>query len=166
MDKQRIESLIAGIVGAAMMAMLLGPLVKSVDASYIPVPPGTIAYYNSASCPAGWSEFTTARGAYIVGRVAAGTLATLVGSALTNQENRTHTHTATAPATSKAWGRVSDSTFVVRNNGDTAYDIYVNPGGGGGGAPENGGAVTGGSLTSTQSVTIAPYIQLLVCSKS
>lgn len=60
------------------------------------VPSGTIGYFNAGSCPTGWAEFTTARGLYIVGRVSGGTLATAVGSALSNQESRTHNHTEVA----------------------------------------------------------------------
>lgn len=51
-----------------------------------------IAYFNASACPTGWAEFTDARGRYIVGLTSSGTLDTGVGTALTNQENRDHTH--------------------------------------------------------------------------
>ena len=57
------------------------------------VPTGMIAFFASTSCPAGWDEYTAARGRAIVGLVASGTAAGTVGTALTNQEDRTHTHT-------------------------------------------------------------------------
>jgi hypothetical protein len=58
----------------------------------VAVPSGAILYFNAASCPTGWTEFTDGRGLYVVGRVSGGTLDTAVGTALSNQENRTHTH--------------------------------------------------------------------------
>src|SRR3989344_6848003 len=57
------------------------------------VPTGMIAFFASTSCPAGWDEYTAARGRAIVGLVASGTAAGTVGTALTNQEDRTHPHT-------------------------------------------------------------------------
>src|SRR3989344_5027142 len=57
------------------------------------VPTGMIAFFASTSCPVGWDEYTAARGRAIVGLVASGTAAGTVGTALTNQEDRTHTHT-------------------------------------------------------------------------
>jgi hypothetical protein len=62
------------------------------------VPSGLITYFNLASCPAGWSEVTDARGRYIVVMPNPGTPGAMVGTALANLENRTvaqHTHTAT-----------------------------------------------------------------------
>lgn len=56
------------------------------------VPSGTIAHFNATSCPAGWTEFTSARGLYIVGLQVSGTLNSAVGVSLTNLENRAHTH--------------------------------------------------------------------------
>jgi hypothetical protein len=63
------------------------------------VPSGAILYFNGA-CPSGWTEFTNARGRYVVGLTSGGTLNTGVGTALSNQENRAtgqHTHAITDP---------------------------------------------------------------------
>ncbi|MEK9143085.1 MAG: hypothetical protein AAB481_00435, partial [Patescibacteria group bacterium] len=54
---------------------------------------GSIVFYNGTSCPTGYNEVTGARGRTVVGLPAAGTLAGTVGTALTNLEDRTHTHT-------------------------------------------------------------------------
>jgi hypothetical protein len=58
------------------------------------VPTGAVTFFNATACPAGWTEYTAARGRAIVGMPAGGTLADAVGTALTNVENRAHAHTA------------------------------------------------------------------------
>lgn len=184
--KQRLESLIAGAIGAAVMAVLLSPMIRSVEASYTPVPSGTIVHFNATSCPAGWTEFTSGRGAYIVGRVSGGTLNTIVGTALTNQENRDHTHQYshqhTTPATDLVNATVSGATLIGEDSGVTT-NFFFNNGGwsqivrsGASGTPSNSIAIplmftvsqntTTTTATSTATSAIAPYIQLLLCSKS
>lgn len=65
----------------------------TVPAAYGGVPAGLIAFSVNGSCPTGWAEYTSARGRVIVGLPLGGTNAGTVGSAYTNVENRTHTHT-------------------------------------------------------------------------
>ena len=57
------------------------------------VPKGAIMYFNLAACPTGWIDLTAAQGRTIVGMPNGGTLGGTIGSALTNRENRSHTHT-------------------------------------------------------------------------
>ncbi len=57
------------------------------------VPTNLIAYISNATAPTGWSEYTAARGRAIVGLPASGTNAGTVGTALTDQQDKTHTHT-------------------------------------------------------------------------
>jgi hypothetical protein len=52
------------------------------------VPEGAIMFFNSASCPDGWSDVTDAQGRYIVGLQDEGTIGATVGEALAPQENR------------------------------------------------------------------------------
>ncbi len=59
------------------------------------VPTGAVVFMDGA-CASGYSEFTTARGRYIVGMPNGGTLDGTVGSALTNLQNPTHTHSVPA----------------------------------------------------------------------
>jgi hypothetical protein len=58
------------------------------------LPSGMIAAFNAA-CPTGWTELTAARGRVIVGVPASGTLAGTVGTALTDLQDKTHSHTYT-----------------------------------------------------------------------
>jgi len=64
------------------------------------VPTGMVMFFNLGSCPAGWSEFTPAKGRYIVGRVAS--TGVVVGSAFTSDgESRAtgqHSHSFTGTA--------------------------------------------------------------------
>lgn len=124
-------------------------------------PSGLIAYMNAA-CPTGWTEFTSARGNYIVGLVSGGTLNTAVGSVLTNQENRAtgiHGHSVSDPGHIHPIG--------VSNDGGVTTTIGI--GNGSVGAHVNSdSAVTGLTVVNSTGVagTNAPYIQLRVCQKN
>lgn len=59
---------------------------------------GGVMFYDSTSCPAGWSEYTPARGRTVVGLPDGGNLNGTVGSALADQENRAHNHGFTIPS--------------------------------------------------------------------
>jgi hypothetical protein len=57
------------------------------------IPSNLVAYVTGASAPSGWSEYTSARGRMIVGLVSGGTDEGTVGTALTDEQDKTHTHT-------------------------------------------------------------------------
>ena len=145
------------------------------------VPSGTIAFF-ATTCPTAWSEYTAARGMYIVGNPASGTLATAVGTALTNLENRPvgqHLHSVDPGSTGVG---ISDP-----GHGHNIQDY--NTCGGGGNAVNNFTSWTCGSawpaaMTNTTGIsasvdiatfnsansgsvagTNAPYIQLTACKK-
>ena len=59
---------------------------------------GMIVY--GTSIPSGFTEYTTARGLFICAVPSGGTVATAVGTPLTNLQNVTHTHTVAATG----WG--------------------------------------------------------------
>lgn len=86
--------------------------------SYL-VPTGAIVAFATA-CPAGWSEYTAARGRVIVGTPAGGTAEGTVGSALTNLGTRTistvvaHTHPA---------GTLSADNESAHTHGVGTYDV-------------------------------------------
>jgi hypothetical protein len=59
------------------------------------VPSSMIMFFDLSSCPTGWSEYTNARGRYLVGVPAGGAKGITVGNALSNGENRSvgrHAH--------------------------------------------------------------------------
>lgn len=172
-----MKNLLAAFGAGAWIALLL---MVRVYATYIPVNSGTIAYYNAASCPSGWTEMTTLRGLYTVGRVAAGTLATAVGTALTNQENRTHTHTiahthTTAQGDFNISGSASSrigvngSAFRFNSVGLGVWRAYASTGTATGVSYFGAAGATSGAesvaTTSTQTTDV-PYMQLLMCSKT
>lgn len=130
-------------------------------------PAGAILYFSATACPSGWTEYTTARGLYIVGRVSGGTLATAVGTVLTNQENRAvgqHTHTVTDPGHGHGLqqeGGAGASTALTGASINGAATIVASN-------ANTGAATTGVTIQNSGSVvgTNAPYLQLLVCQKS
>lgn len=65
------------------------------EMTYVPFPAQMVAYSRAGSCPAGFAEYTTARGRYVVGTPASGTVEAIVGTALADLESRAvgqHTH--------------------------------------------------------------------------
>ena len=95
------------------------------------IPSGGIILTVAASCPGSTTEYTTARGRFMVGVPAAGTIEGTVGTALTNTQNpevtpiftgsalATHTHTATAT------GTVAAPTFTGSALGTHQHEIPV-----------------------------------------
>jgi excisionase family DNA binding protein len=125
---------------------------------------GMIAPF-AGSCPSGWTEYTAARGRYVVGVPSGGTVAGTQGTALTNLENRAvgqHNHGITDPGhthTHRQYTGNCCSTGGVAADpdstwGNTTEYIYS--------------ATTGITINNAGSVagTNAPYIQLRYCQKS
>lgn len=137
-------------------------------------PAGAVMFFNLAACPAGWTEYTEARGRYLVGLPAGGTPGLNQGQALSSGENRAvgvHQHALPVPVhdhgglltTVLENGTAGSVTGLLvgsrsTSNPTTAHldiqDADTNTF-----ATENGpsGAVAG---------TPAPYRQLLVCQKA
>lgn len=63
--------------------------------------PGQIVAF-ATTCPTGWTEYTAARGRTIVGTPASGTNAGTVGTALTDLQDITHTHSFTPAGSNSA----------------------------------------------------------------
>jgi len=131
----------------------------------ISLPIGSTAYFNLSSCPSGWSELTSARGRYVVGLPAGGSLSGTQGTALSNLENRAvgqHNHTIYDP------GHLHNLTAPNSGTNGGVWQTGNNTAG-----PTLAGALTssvttGITINSSGSITgtNAPYIQLLVCQKT
>jgi len=131
-------------------------------------PAGQVSFFNLGSCPSGWTELTTARGRYLVGRVAGGTLGGTVGTALSNLQNRAvglHTHGVTDPGhfhNSIIDQGATDATDQTGEFQDTAMPTIFSD------FDQTTIGFTGLTINNAGSVagTNAPYLQLLVCQKS
>ncbi len=115
-----------------------------------PAPPGMLGLF-AAACPTGWTEYTTARGFALVGVPLSGTLEGTLGSALTNLQDKTHTHTGPSH-------NHSVTTLLDVDDESGSGALHPNP-------PhltDNGG--TGATGTSPMSDMMS-YIQLRICEK-
>ncbi len=157
------------------------------------LPPGTIAFFAQAACPAGWSEVTALRGRAVVGLPAGGTVNAAVGTALPNQGTRTvtlatanlpaHTHSVDpAPVTTGAAGAGSHTAYSGTEQWDGTGGqalLYGTLAQGSGqwrsgisaeGDHTHSVDVPGTTTTSTGSGTAfdvtMPYLQLLACSRN
>ena len=133
----------------------------------VSVPLGAVMFFNLPSCPSGWSELAAARGRYVVGLPAGGTLAGANGSPLGNLEDRPvgqHTHAVSDPGHSHttdipSWNAMNGGSWGFLRawsyTGSTTYPTAVT-------------ASTGISIASAGSTpgTNAPYLQLLACQKN
>ncbi len=123
------------------------------------LPSKSILFFNSTTCPTGWTEVTSARGRYLAGRPSGGTLAGTAGDDLNNLENRnlgTHTHSASAVSGGHTHGAqgLGGGDLNGLAYGSNSLDF----------ATEN--PSVGVSSLGFPAGTPAPYIQLLVCKKS
>jgi len=135
------------------------------------LPAGMVSFFNLATCPAGWTELTAARGRYLVGLPSGGTLGGTDGTALSNLEDRPvgqHSHTINDPGHSHSttlyeWnGSLSGSGTLFYSRNSNATD------GAQAAAPGTASATTGITINNSGLVagTNAPYMQLLVCQKN
>lgn len=128
------------------------------------LPAGAVSFFNLAACPSGWTELTAARGRYLVGVPSGGTLASTVGTALSNVENRPvgqHTHGLTDPGHVHTMGIQASGTGAQSGLG-AGNGVFV------GTIYDTASATTGITINNAGSVagTNAPYLQLMVCQKS
>jgi hypothetical protein len=148
-------------VTRAQMAVFLELAMRGTN-TWSPFPPGAVMFFNLPACPDGWTELTSARGRYLVGVGASGSLGATTGIPLGDQENRAagqHTHTVTDPGHTHSY--VNNGIFQNYCGSNFCQTQY-------GASQTTGSATTGISVDAYGTVpgTNAPYIQLLVCQKS
>ena len=146
--------------------------VAGADGSGGVAPSGAMMFFDLGACPAGWTAFEPARGRYVVGLNAGGTLASTVGTALTDLQNRIvgqHSHGTTDPGHahgingSGAALRVPNAVISFNGRGPIST------------LPAAPNAATTGIMPSTTGISVAsaggtpgtnaPYVQLLACRK-
>ncbi len=156
----------SGIVSAGSATIANSITVNGVQYAY--VPSGMISFFNLTSCPAGWTAFGAAQGLYFVGAPNGISTGTVVGTALSNGENRPAgniVETVHDPGHSHSYANPDNtsSNVLETQSGNTEVAYYAP------GTPNTGTAYTGITVTNNSSSvagTNAPYIQLLVCQKN
>lgn len=125
---------------------------------------GMISAFNG-SCPTGWTEYTAARGRTVVGTPASGTNAGTVGTALTDLEDKTHTHQYYEYVQGSETGNTYGARFPDANSdmdgvqsvqSTDTYNVV-------------GGISSYRWLRDTETAStsdVIPYIQLTYCQKS
>jgi hypothetical protein len=181
--RNRFESLIAGAIGAGVMALLVSPLISKAEASYNPIPSGVILHVDAANCPTGWTAYAAAEGRYIVSKIPSATSGLTAGTAFTaSQENRAtgvHSHTNSQAATTQAAHAHNLNTRLTggSNTGTNRIDGLLAglitqfwDSGTIDGTSLATPTITNGAITIDPSAgtagTNAPYIQLLACKKT
>lgn len=114
------------------------------------VPANVVAHTTAGSAPTGWVEDTAVRGRLIVGLPSGGTNAGTVGSALTNLQEPTHTH---------SW----PSGGSIVSGGPSATTAGTGAGGNVGDATHTH---TVGNDNTTGTSSTMPYIQYMTIKKS
>jgi hypothetical protein len=155
----------SGNTEVASISDTTGYLTSNDCTSFPRLPSGTVMLFDT-SCPSGWTELTAARGRYLVGLPASGSLAGTQGTVLGNLENRAvgqHNHTTSETQhlhTGSCTAAASDCHGVIAKMSEANWALPTNVTGS---ASANWSVtdVSGGAPAGTN----APYIQLLVCQK-
>lgn len=120
------------------------------------VPGDLVAYTSAGSAPTGYSEYTSARGRVIVGLPSGGTNEGTVGTALTDQQDKTHTHvysTTVQHLHTVKTTSTGGTGYAQASGSGTEYDAYT----------ENAGSASPSTAATSH---MMPYIQLMAIEKS
>lgn len=124
------------------------------------IPSGAVMSFNLRSCPAGWSELTSAKGRYIVGAQGGASVGATVGTRLNDRENRPAGKHYHAYQKTTIGNNMSPGGGFQETGGRGSVD-YVDTC-----ITETGGSCRSGSVMfPAPDGTNAPYIQLLICQK-
>lgn len=107
-------------------------------------PRGMVAYFLGSACPLGWTPSSLAQGRLAVGVTDAANVGTTVGNALTDREDRAHTHgfSGNLVVTSRSVVGASGSNNAAASSG--SYPVMG---------------------TSAPATTGLPLVQLLACER-
>ncbi len=140
------------------------------------VPAGAVMFFDDTSCPMGWTELTAARGRAVVGLPSGGTLNGILGTALANLENRSHSHsvdpatfntgnggshnhTTGEPTHKGGVGLTTGSFLIFYGEDDHLHNIST------GGSHNHSVNVPNTTSSNASTDDVIPYIQLLTCKK-
>jgi len=115
----------------------------------------------TSGCPPGWSEYTGARGRYLVGSPA-GTPGGTTGTALTNLENRDvgrHRHSINDPGHTHSITTDQGGGDCCHYGGSGVFDTLN------GGTMSSSGLNISGTQNTGSAGTNVPYIQVRICEK-
>jgi hypothetical protein len=148
--------------------LLATPYARRADAVANGIPAAVVMFFNLAACPAGWSEFTSARGRYVLGLPQGGTLGAPVGIPLADQEDRPagqHTHGITDPGHVHSY--VNDGIWQSYCGGNWCQDRVRCAASDRSRSADGRRGGTGITVNSFGGVagTNAPFVQLLACQK-
>ncbi len=124
-------------------------------------PRNQVAFFNHEECPQGWSRYHKADGRYVLGQQENGELEAVVGSPLSDKENRVvgkhqHNFEDTTFAHPNGWSGVSPGPDGNGLRTEWRHDSGV----------KRGRIGTKTSFTGKVEGTNSPYIQLLACIKN
>lgn len=115
---------------------------------------GDIKLTKAATCGAGFSEYTAAQGRALVGMPSGGTIEGTVGTALTNLQDKTHTHTYTdVPNHVHSVDPPSTPASVTDPGHNHTWQGANSGTGGNTGAPRTDSNVNPGTSTNTTGIT-------------
>ena len=101
------------VVSASQLNENFAYLQNGITANESQVPTGMVSFFDTSTCPTGWSEVPSARGRALVGvNGSAGTVGGTVGTSLTDLEDRAHTHVVDVPSFDSARSSANHSHSV------------------------------------------------------
>jgi hypothetical protein len=147
--KKRGTSIGLEVLVAMVLCLALGKRATAETPVEDGVPKGTVAFFSfdgtGGNCPAGWVAATQVQGRMVVGVTEPDQVGVLVGTPLTDQEDRTHIHPF-------------EGTVHLPSKNIAGAD-----GGNHNGAQSGDHVVSGNSENAGSGL---PFVQLLVCEKS
>ncbi len=132
------------LASAALAVALFGAAPKA-HGDIVDAPTGTVAFFNLTACPSGWKVADYATGRLVVATTDGAKLRVQFGTPLSNQEDRTHSHTYSTNV-SVDYKSISGANSCCNTQAASATSYPVNG-------------------TTSAASTGLPFIQLVICEK-